>query len=171
MKHTHLDTPCAGTHCDRGAVVSIQDLPESVGRRLFFIQSALMAAGAAIAACGSGDGNSNSNGNIAAPSLPTGTSVNVSSYPALANVGGIATTTLGKTPVAIIKTGASSFTVLSLSCPHQGTTVRQQGSGFQCPNHGATFNQSGQWTGGQRTSNLRSYTTSFDATTGTLTIG
>ncbi|HEY0779534.1 MAG TPA: hypothetical protein VGD56_16320 [Gemmatirosa sp.] len=44
-------------------------------------------------------------------------------------------------------------------------------SGFYCPNHGAEFNATGTWTGGQRTSNLTSYPTSYDPATGTLTIG
>ena len=56
-------------------------------------------------------------------------------------------------------------------CPHQGSTINKSGNGFVCPNHGAAFNSSGQWTGGQRTSNLTSYPATYDATTGTLSIG
>ena len=74
-------------------------------------------------------------------------------------------------PFAIVHTDASAFVALSRVCPHQGFIVDVTGSGFHCPNHGAQFNESGVWVGGQRTSNLRSYPTSYDAATGTLTIG
>jgi len=49
--------------------------------------------------------------------------------------------------------------------------VNQNGSGFLCPNHGARFAADGTWIGGQPTSSLRSYATSYDAASGTLTIG
>lgn len=67
--------------------------------------------------------------------------------------------------------GEATFAALSRICPHQGATVNLAGSGFQCPRHGAQFTLAGTWTGGQHTSNLRSYATSYDATTGVLTVG
>ena len=70
-----------------------------------------------------------------------------------------------------IDVSATSYVALSRVCPHQGGIVNRSGSGFLCPNHGAQFALSGQWVGGQRTNSLHSYTTSFDAATGTLTIG
>ena len=74
-------------------------------------------------------------------------------------------------PCAIVRTGASSFITLSLVCPHWGTTLNVVSSGFHCPNHGATFNGTGGWIGGQPTSNMQAFATTYDATTGTLTIG
>jgi Rieske Fe-S protein len=59
---------------------------------------------------------------------------------------------------------------LSRICPHQGGTIETSSGGFLCPNHGAQFDINGTWKGGQRTSNMRVYTTTYDAVTGTLTI-
>jgi Rieske Fe-S protein len=101
---------------------------------------------------------------------PVSLSVQVSGYAALANVGGIAQVDNGGTPVAAVRTGASTFAAFSLICPHFGCTVGINGSAFLCPCHGARFASSGAWTGGQPTSNLTSLVTSYDATTGVLTI-
>ena len=69
-----------------------------------------------------------------------------------------------------MRSGTSSFLALSRVCPHQGGIVQLAGNDFVCPVHGATYNLSGQWIGGQRASSLHQYATSFDPTTGTLTI-
>jgi Rieske Fe-S protein len=63
--------------------------------------------------------------------------------------------------------------VLALSrvCPHQGGAINTSSGGFTCTRHGAQFSLTGQWTGGQPTSNMRSYATTFDQGTGALTIG
>jgi nitrite reductase/ring-hydroxylating ferredoxin subunit len=101
---------------------------------------------------------------------PVSFSILVSSYPTLANVGGIAGVYNGGAPIAVVRTGADTFSAYSLICPHRGCTVGITGSSFRCPCHGATFASSGRWTGGQQTSNLAAYGTSYDATTDTLTI-
>ncbi len=101
---------------------------------------------------------------------PVSSSIQVSSYPALANVGGIARVDNGGTPIAAVRTGADTFAAFSLICPHRGCTVGINGSSFRCPCHGATFASSGVWTGGQQTSGLAAFSTSYDSTTGTLTI-
>ena len=101
---------------------------------------------------------------------PVALTVQVSSYPALANVGGIARVDNGGTPVAAVRTGAASFVAFSLICPHFGCTVGINGNAFLCPCHGARFTSSGTWNGGQRTSNLRSLTATYDASTAELTI-
>ena len=134
-----------------------------IGRRTFLAQSALLAAAAALAACGVSDAT--------APDLTGQASIKVTDYPALASVGGIAMVTIQGSPLAIVHTGTSTYVALSRVCPHQGSTVNQSGSGFLCPNHGARFAADGTWVGGQPTSSLRSYATSYDATSGTLTIG
>jgi cytochrome b6-f complex iron-sulfur subunit len=137
-----------------------------IARRTFIVQSALLAAAAALAACSGAGG-------ATAPSLTssgTPNTIDVASYPTLAAVGGIAMVSVGGAQLAIVRTGTSSFVALSRVCPHQGGTVQQSGSGFQCPVHGARFSQTGQWVGGQQTGNLHAYTTSYDATTSTLTI-
>jgi Rieske Fe-S protein len=97
--------------------------------------------------------------------------IKLSDQPSLSNVGGVALVTIASSPFAIVRTGASTFVALSRICPHQGSTVNQTSSGFLCPNHGAQFSSTGTWVGGQPTSNLHSYATTYDATAGTITIG
>jgi Rieske Fe-S protein len=48
--------------------------------------------------------------------------------------------------------------------------VNESGSRFVCPVHGATFDLNGNWIGGQPTSNMRQYATTYDAASNTLTI-
>lgn len=141
---------------------ALPPIEEGIGRRTFLVQSGLLAAMAALAACGVST-------DTTAPSVPSNTSINVGNYPTLANVGGVAMVSLGG-PVAIVRTGASSFVALSRVCPHQGGIVNQSGQDWICPNHGATFSLQGQWIGGQPTSNLHQYSTTYDATSNTLTI-
>lgn len=143
-----------------------------VDRRTFMTSSALAAVTALLAssatACGGG-------GDATGPSVSPGSanlSVTVANYPALATVGGIARVDSGNgTPVAAVRTGASTFAAFSLICPHFGCTVGITGSSFQCPCHGARFAATGQWTGGQRTGNLTEFPATYDAATGVLTIG
>ena len=138
---------------------------DGIGRRTFLVQSGILAAIAALAACGS-------NSDSTAPSIPAGSSINVGNYPQLANVGGVAVVTLGSAPVAIVRTSATpaQFLALSLICPHQRGPVQLFGNEFQCPVHGATFDINGKWIGGQPTSSLHQYSTSYDASTNTLTV-
>lgn len=136
-----------------------------IGRRTFLVQSGILAAIAALNACGSLGGS-----DVTAPSLPSNTTINVNNYSSLSSVGGVAMITIGGAPIAVVRTGTSSFIALSRVCPHQGGIVQLSGSDFVCPVHGATYDLSGQWIGGQRASSLHQYTTSYDATTGTLTI-
>lgn len=134
-----------------------------MGRRDFLVRSAIAAGVAAlVAACGS-------IGDATAPASLSG-SIRVSDFPALASVGGIAVTSLSGSPVAIVRTSTSSFVVLSRICPHQGSTVNVSGSGFLCPNHGAQFSSTGTWQGGERTSNMHAYPSTYDSASGTITV-
>ena len=158
------DNESCGAGCACGAE-SESLLVSPIDRRKFLSLGAYAAAAAALAACAAGGGtNSTSPGSV-------GATVKVSDYAALASVGGVAVTTLNGTPIAIVRTGTSTFITLSRVCPHQGSTINQISTGFRCPNHLAQFDTTGNWVGGQRTSNMRSYSTSYDATAGTLTIG
>ena len=137
---------------------------DGIRRRTFLAQSALLAAGALLAAaCGSETAT-------APTTIPT-TTLRVADYPTLATVGGIAMITISASPFAVVRTGASTFVTLSRVCPHQGNIVNQSGNAFLCPGHGARFAADGTWIGGERTSSLRSYPTSYDATAGTITVG
>ncbi|MCC6930252.1 MAG: Rieske (2Fe-2S) protein [Gemmatimonadaceae bacterium] len=134
-------------------------------RRGFLTQSMLAAAALALAACGSdGVTGTTSPGTV-------GASIKLSDYASLSAVGGVALVTLSGASLAIVRTGADTFIALSRSCPHEGALVSSTSTGFTCPRHGARFSITGTWTGGQRTSSMRSYTTTYDATAGTVTIG
>ena len=137
-----------------------------VDRRTFLAQGALAAAAAALAACGLSSSVPTAPGSLSSP-----LTINVANYPALTTVNGVAYVNGGGNPLAIVRTGASSFVALSRICPHAGSTVNTASFGFLCPGHGAEFDDTGRWIGGQRTSSLTSYPTQFDAATGMLTVG
>ena len=149
---------CAPAH-------ATEPVRDGIGRRTFLAQSALLAAGALLAACAAGDATA------PGTTISSTTDIKISDFPALAAVGGIALVNVSGNPLAIVRTGDASFVTLSRICPHQGSTINPSGSGFLCPGHGARFNSTGQWVGGQSTSNMRSYATSYDAAAGTITIG
>jgi Rieske Fe-S protein len=148
---------CAGAHPSNVDA-------DGIGRRTFLAQSALLAAGALLAAaCGSEIST--------APTTISPTTLRVGDYPALATVGGIAMVTISNSPFAVVRTGTADFIALSRVCPHQGNIVNQSGNAFLCPGHGARFSADGTWIGGERTSSLRNYATAYDASAGTITIG
>ena len=138
------------------------DCADCIGRRTFLVQTGIFAAMAALAGCGGSDAT--------APTIPANSSINIADFPSLSSAGGVAMLSLAGAPVAIVRTSASSFLALSRVCPHQGGTIGESGNRFVCPVHGATFDLNGNWIGGQRTSNMHQYATSFDASTNTLTI-
>jgi len=136
---------------------------EGIGRRTFLVQSGILAAMAALAACGASTDST-------APNVPANSQIQIGNYPALANVGGVALVSLGSAPLAIVRTSGTSFIALSRVCTHQGGIVDESGNRFVCPVHGATFDLNGNWVGGQPTSNLHQYATTYDAASNTLTI-
>ena len=141
-----------------------QDCSQScplVTRREVLSQALLAAIGVALAACGD---------YATAPDSLNSFTFKVSDQAALATVGGVALMTANGSPIAVVRTGATSFTALSRICPHQGGTIGTSSGAFRCPEHGATFSLSGDWTGGERTSNMRSYPTTYDAASDMLTI-
>ena len=147
------------------ALVARDHDSSALGRREFISASVMAAAAAALAACSGAASDG-----VTAPGS-VGLTLTVSDYPALATVGGVALVTASGSPLAVVRTGAAAFVALSRICPHQGSTVNSTNGGFLCPNHGARFNLNGTWISGQKTSNMRSYSTGYDAATGTLTIG
>lgn len=142
-------------------------------RRQFIAQSTL-AAIAAMLATGCGDGDIGGVvGSAPPPVIEQPVGIRIADYPALQQVGGIARVDAGtSSPIAVSRLGQSSFAALSMVCPHAGyQPISIVSGGFRCPNHGAQFAPDGSWTGGQRTRALQSYPTSYDASSGTLTIG
>jgi nitrite reductase/ring-hydroxylating ferredoxin subunit len=148
MMEDTVDAACAGC---------------ALGRREFVGRSAMAVAAALLAACGGGGGSG-----------VTGTGgtfeVTPANTPQLATAGGIATFSTPSGRIAVVRETDGGLVALSLRCPHQGSTVNVNGSGFLCPNHGARFDAHGTWTGGQRTSSLRVLGSTLDQSTGVLTV-
>jgi cytochrome b6-f complex iron-sulfur subunit len=137
-----------------------------IERREFLSRTALAALAVALVACGGGSSGPTSPMSVGSITLA------LASYPALATVGGVAYANAGSTPIAVVRTDASTFAAFSRICPHQGGTVSADGGQFICPVHGARFNLTrGAWTGGQRTSSLTRYATIFDASASIVTVG
>ncbi len=134
----------------------------AMSRRNFLSTTVVAVAVAALAACG-GDA-------LTAPASVDGT-IRVSDHASLASVNGVALVELSGSPVAIVRTGATTFVALSRICPHQGYFINVNGSEFLCTGHGAQFTNTGTWKGGQPTSNMRSYAVVFNETAGTIKIG
>ena len=138
-------------------------------RRAFLQRGALGAVGAlVVAACGDGD----IGGTYPTDPFPTTPlTIRIADFPALAAVGGSARVD-GDTskPVAVVRTGASTYTALSLVCPHQGATVELVDGAFRCPSHLAQFAVDGTWIGGKQTGDLTILGITHDVTAGTLTI-
>ena len=137
-----------------------------LGRREFLGAAAVTALALLEAACAPG-------GDLGfGPALSGGPFVvTLSQYTALAAVGGVARVDGGNgSPVALVRTGTSTFTALSLICTHQGSTVGLVSNGFLCPNHGARYSTTGQWQGGQPTTNLHTIPVTYDAAAGKVTI-
>lgn len=157
-----LNSLPAGVGADACAACAARGEP-TVDRLTFLKQSAAAIAAVALAACGGST--------LTAPSSLSSTTVSIANNPALATVGGVVTMQIDGSPVAVVRESTTTFAAFSLICPHQGSTVQNQGTGFYCPGHGAMFTLAGQWTGGQRTSNLRSYPTTYDTLANTVTVG
>ena len=139
-----------------------------LGRREFLGAAALTALALLQTACGDGD-----IGGTGPDDATSGTTlvVALSQFPTLANVNGAARVDGNNgTPVALVRTGAASFAAFSLVCTHEGTTVGLVTNGFLCPNHGARFALTGQWQGGQVTSNLKTLPSTYNAAAATVTI-
>jgi Rieske Fe-S protein len=118
-------------------------------------------------ACG---GRIDFSGGLTGPSEFGAFAIDLANYPELSTVGGIAVISGAPIPMAAVRVDAATYSVYSLVCPHAGSTVAPNGSGFRCPNHGALWNASGTWIGGQRTSGLTPLHLTLDATAGILTV-
>lgn len=144
----------------------VSSVPSCLDRRAFLTNTSLLAVGALLAsACG--------NGTIGGGITDIGTvgvTVKLSDYPALATVGGIARLNGTASPIAVVREAVAEYRAFSMVCPHQGTTIGINGTGFLCPNHEARFSGTGKWLGGQVTSSLREFAVTSNTTSGTLSI-
>ncbi len=140
-----------------------------VDRRQFLTSASVLSLGAlATAACGDGVFS----GPETIPAFPaTPFSFDPRTVSALQTVGGRTVVQQGTlSPVLVERTGPSQYRALALACPHRGTIVNVEGSGFLCPNHGARFGADGTWLSGQPTADLAPVGVRLNAD-GTLTIG
>lgn len=144
-----------------------------VSRRDFLSRSTLAAVAALLTtACGTGADILAARAPVTTGTLGAGgITLRLSDYPALAQVGGIARADTTAGPIALVRSGTATVAAFSMICPHQGATINIQASGFLCPNHFAQFSATGQWLGGQPTTNLVSFPASFDAATGLIAVG
>ena len=96
--------------------------------------------------------------------------VTVKQIPGLAKVGGVVSLgTVKGVPVAVVRTGASTYVALDLRCTHQGVTVQSTNGAWTCPAHGSTYALNGKVTGGPAMRNLNVVKSSFR--NGVLTVG
>lgn len=143
-----------------------------VSRRAFLTRVAMASAAIAVAAaCGAG---ADSVTGVSGGPLPGGPQTfTLADYAGLATVGqpvelrGSSGRGIG---VAAVRTGATTFIALGMSCTHQGTKVDIAGQGFSCPNHGAQFSTTGAVTRGPATQPLFRHDVSYDANAGTITV-
>jgi cytochrome b6-f complex iron-sulfur subunit len=98
--------------------------------------------------------------------------VSLAANKALAKVGGSVIVGLNDgSELAVVRVapGVKGFVALSLTCPHNGATVMQQGNDWICPAHGSEFTLSGKLLRGPARQALSTYP--LAATAKTLTIG
>jgi cytochrome b6-f complex iron-sulfur subunit len=143
----------------------------AVSRRTFLSAATMAAVVSALEACSSPT-EAPSGGTVGGGTVGGTFTVKLSDFPALANVNGVARVEPNGSPTALVRTGASTFVAVSMVCTHQGTTVGivSGGGGFLCPNHGARYGLTGTWTGGQVTTSLPTFTATFNAAAGTVTV-
>jgi Rieske Fe-S protein len=154
-------------------MTSMDSLPASsdcaaCSRRRFLASASVLSIGALASACGDGI-ISEPDVRPEFPSTPF--TLNPDTVAGLQQVGGRVVVTSGvESPVLVERIASRQFRALSLICPHKGTIVDVQSSGFVCPNHGARFALDGAWQGGQATADLAPLNVSLNPD-GTITVG
>ena len=139
-------------------------------RRDFLSHATLASVAIALAACGGGGGV---DGPPKPPDQPGPSTITVklSDFPALAAVGGAAEVgTIQFSPVAVVRSAASTYIALSRICTHAGCTVNLASQGFACPCHGSRYNLQGNVTNGPAVTALARFTAVLSADGATLTI-
>jgi len=129
-------------------------------RKQFISTTALASLALCLGACNDDEGN------VVVPSNVNFTlDLNAAANSSLKNTGG----SIVKDGVIVIALGGGNYSAFQAACPHAGTTVNYQGSGFNCPNHGAQFNSDGKVTKGPANSDLKRFTVVVTGTNLTVT--
>lgn len=82
-------------------------------------------------------------------------SVKLKNIPELSTVGGsVGVGNVKGKPVAITRTGNTTYVAFSLSCPHAGVKVSREGNGWVCNAHGSEFKADGDLVLGPATTGL-----------------
>lgn len=90
-----------------------------------------------------------------------------------ANNQGLRTNTPDGHLLLVVRHGAASYGTLLMVCTHQsctGSNIQQSGTVINCACHGSQFDLNGNVTHGPASSNLTTYSTTFNATAKTVTI-
>lgn len=81
--------------------------------------------------------------------------VRLKNIPELSQIGGsVGVGNVKGKPVAITRTGNSTYVAFSLSCPHQGVKVSKKANGWVCDAHGSEFEADGDLVLGPATTRL-----------------
>lgn len=82
-------------------------------------------------------------------------SVKLKTIPELSEIGGsVGVGNVKGKPVAITRTGATTYIAFSLNCPHQGVKLSRAESGWVCKAHGSEFEADGDLVLGPATTRL-----------------
>lgn len=149
------------------------DMPnDDLARREFISQATLAAVATVLAACsGGGSDVTGPGGSQQAGSGGNTLTLTLSTFPTLSAVGGIAAVgSLGTKPIAVVRTGTSTYVALSRICTHANCTINVNASNFTCPCHGSRFNSNGQVTQGPATTALERFTATLSADGTSLTV-
>ena len=138
----------------------------ALDRREFLGQATLASVAIVLGACGGGPTGP---GDVTPG--PSSISVKLSDFPALNAIGGIAAVgTVLLSPVAVVRTGQSSYLALSRICTHASCVIDLASSGFSCPCHGSRYDSQGNVTNGPAPRPLARLTATLSADGTTLTI-
>lgn len=100
------------------------------------------------------------------PVLPEDVTLRLSDFPVLATEGGVATLSTSQTgyphPMYVRYEGGQVYRVLGGWCDHEGCSVRNTSSGYECVCHGATFSQTGRRRSGPARNGLPQFDSMVD---------
>jgi Rieske Fe-S protein len=144
-----------------------QPCAECINRRQFLATTVAGAAGLVVTGCGDGDLSGVTGPIVPLPSGPI--TITVGDHAGLATTGVLV---MIQDAIGVKRTGPNTFDAFSLFCTHQGCRVTiTTNTQLDCPCHFSRFDGDGAVVRGPAKDPLPRYTTSYNASTDTLTIG